>query len=113
MEKSGGRHQVVLVTAGSDDEARTLAGAIVERGLAACVNVLPPIRSVYRWKGRVQEDEERLLVIKSSRKLLPVLRETILELHSYEVPEILALPVEAGDPAYLRWMEECLGGDTG
>ena len=70
--------------------------------------MLPGVCSVYRWKGEIQRDEERLLVIKTSRRLFPRVREAIRELHSYDVPEILALPVEAGDPAYLRWMADCL-----
>ena len=109
MARSEERFQVVLTTAGSDEEARAIAGALVRRRLAACVNILPGARSVYRWKGEIQEDEERLLLIKSSRRLFPAVREAIRELHSYDVPELLALPVEDGDPAYLGWLAECLG----
>ena len=109
MAESVSRFQVVLTTAGSDEEANSIAGELVRRRLAACVNVLSGVRSVYRWKGEIQRDEERLLIIKSSRRLFPRVREAIRELHSYDVPEILALPLEAGDPAYLGWLAGCLG----
>lgn len=108
MAEPAERFQVVLTTAGSDDEAHSIAGELVQRRLAACVNVISGVRSVYRWKGEIQRDDERLLIIKTSRRLFPRVREAIRELHSYEVPEILALPVEAGDPAYLGWMAGCL-----
>jgi periplasmic divalent cation tolerance protein len=109
MARTDERFQVVLSTAGSGEQARAIAGALVRRRLAACVNVLPGALSVYRWKGEIQEEEETLLVIKSARRLFPALREAIRELHSYEVPEILALSVEEGDPAYLGWLTDCLG----
>jgi len=102
------RFQIVLTTAGSDEQARELAGALVDRRLAACVNIVPGVRSVYRWKGEVQQEQEWLLVIKSSRRLFPALRDAVRELHSYEVPELLALPLEDGDPAYLGWLAGCL-----
>ncbi len=107
---SGSRDKlVVLVTCRTPAEARRIARALVERKLAACVNVLEtPVRSVYRWKGKVETAKEFLLVIKSSKKLFPALRAAIERLHSYEVPEIIALPIAAGSPAYLNWLEECL-----
>ena len=96
--------RVVLTTADSPELADKLARAIVERRLAACVNVVGPVRSVYRWKGEIVTDEERLLVIKSSAACFPRLRDAIRELHTYEVPEILALSVEDGDQPYLEWL---------
>ncbi len=98
---------VVLCTA-PPDRAEALAEALVERRLAACVNVTGPIRSIYRWQGRVEREEERLLVIKTSRRRWPELREGLARLHPYEVPEIIALPLADGAPAYLRWVEESL-----
>jgi len=95
---------IVLTTAGSEPQGREIARALVERGLAACVSVLGPACSVYRWQGRVVEEEERLLVIKTSAGRFEAVRAAIRELHSYEVPEVLALPIERGDPAYLEWL---------
>jgi len=100
---------VVLVTCPSAAEARRIARAVVEARLAACVNILPgAVISIYRWKGKVESVKERLLLIKTSRKLLAKLRAAIERLHSYDVPEFIALPVAAGSPAYLAWIEENL-----
>src|SRR5512133_546946 len=95
---------VVLVTAPSADVAATIARALVEERLAACGNVLPAIRSIYRWEGKVQDEAEALLVLKTSRARLEALRDRVLALHPYQVPEVLALPVEAGSAAYLAWL---------
>ncbi len=81
-----------------------MAHALVEKRLAACVNIMPGVRSVYRWKEAIEEEEEVLLVVKSSRALLDELREEIERLHSYEVPEVIALPVVDGSERYLSWM---------
>src|SRR2546425_7630685 len=100
---------VVLVTCGTRDEAGRIAKRLVERRLAACVNVLDArVRSTYRWKGKVETAEEILLLIKSSKKLLPAVRAEVERLHSYEVPEVIALPIAHGSPAYLAWLAECL-----
>ncbi len=100
---------VVLVTCGTAREAGRIATELVRRRLAACVNVLEArVRSTYRWKGKVETAAECLLVIKSSRKLFPKLRAAVERLHSYEVPEVIALPIVEGSPAYLRWLSECL-----
>jgi periplasmic divalent cation tolerance protein len=102
---------VVLVTCSNAREAQRLARAVVERRLAACVNVLgTPLRSTYRWKGKVETAVEYLLLIKSSRKRFRALRAAIERLHSYDVPEVIALPIVEGSAPYLRWLDECLGG---
>jgi periplasmic divalent cation tolerance protein len=80
----------------------------VEKKLAACVNVMPAVRSVYRWKGAVEDQEETLLVIKSSRGLFDQLRAELEKLHSYEVPEIIAVPIVEGSEGYLEWLERAL-----
>ncbi len=100
---------VVLVTCGTTREADRIAAELVKRHLAACVNVLEArVRSTYRWKGKVETAAEYLLLIKTSKSKLRALRATVERLHSYEVPEIIALPIVAGSPAYLRWLGECL-----
>lgn len=94
----------VLVTAGSGEEAERIARTLVEERLAACVNVVSGVRSLYRWEGRVAEDTEHLLVIKSRRELLPRLEQRVRELHSYSVPEVVALEVIGGSRSYLEWL---------
>ena len=100
---------VVLSSVGTAEDAARIARALVERRLAACVNVLSGVRSFYRWEGAVQEDGERLLVIKTRRDRLDALRETLVALHPYELPEAIALPIEAGHPPYLAWIDEAVG----
>ena len=103
------RKLVVLVTCSSAGEARRIAQAVVEARLAACVNILPgPVTSIYRWKGKVESAKESLLLIKTSRKRLGKLRAAVERLHSYDVPEFIALPIVAGAPKYLSWLEESL-----
>jgi periplasmic divalent cation tolerance protein len=96
---------VVLSTCGSVKEAELIARSLVERRLAACVNLIPGIRSIYRWKDAVEDSQEILMVIKSSRALLEEVRAEIVKLHSYEVPEVLAMPIVDGAETYLDWME--------
>jgi periplasmic divalent cation tolerance protein len=103
------RFQLVLTTAGSREQAESLARELVERKLAACVNVVHDVCSAYRWKGEITRDNEELLIIKSSESLFPRLRDAILELHSYETPEILAIPIADGDGSYLAWLRASLG----
>lgn len=100
---------VVLVTAPGADEAARMARTLVEERLAACGNVLPGLRSIYRWKGEVQDEAEALLVLKTTRQRFPALRDRILAIHPYEVPEVLALPAEAGSERYLAWVESETG----
>ena len=84
--------------------AERLADALVERQLAACVNILAPCRSVYRWKGAVQHDEEHPMLIKTTGACYPALEQAIRKEHPYELPEIIAVPIERGLPAYLDWV---------
>lgn len=99
---------LVLTTTGSEEEAKKIAHALVERRLAACVNIVPRIQSVYRWKDEVESSEEFLLLIKTSRGCEESVRRTLRELHSYELPECIALAIESGSMEYLSWMGNCL-----
>lgn len=100
---------VVYVTA-PPAEAPPLARALVDRGLAACVNVIPTVRSIYRWQGQVEDEGEALLLVKTTRGTFDRLAAAITELHSYDVPEVLAVPVAAGSPAYLGWLRDQIDG---
>ena len=104
---------VVLSTCGSEDDAEKLARSLVGQHLAACVNVIPNVRSYYRWKGAIESAGECLLVIKSSRDRMPALLASLEKEHSYEVPEVLALPVVEGSANYLNWLQACLEDGTG
>jgi periplasmic divalent cation tolerance protein len=99
---------VVLTTAGSREEGDRIASALVEERLAACVNVVAPITSVYRWRGVVERAEEVLLIVKTRRTLMARVAARIRELHSYELPEAIALAIEGGSRDYLAW----IGGET-
>lgn len=102
---------LVLVTCASPAEARRIARTVVNERLAACVNILPgAVISIYRWKGRVESAQERLLFIKTSRRSLTKLQAAVERLHSYDVPEFIALPIAAGSRAYLAWLDENLKG---
>ena len=108
-KKSAGKYVVVLVTFGSRTEAQRIAREIVSRRLAACANLLEiPVQSVYRWMGKVEKAREFLLLIKTSARRLPALEAEVRRLHSYNVPEFIALPILAGSPKYLRWLAESL-----
>lgn len=96
---------VVLSTCETEEQATQVARHLVEHGLAACVNILPGARSIYRWKGAIEEAGELLLVIKSRRDLFPSLRAAIQKIHSYEVPEVIAIPVVDGSESYLAWLD--------
>jgi periplasmic divalent cation tolerance protein len=100
---------VVLVTCRSAKEADRIARSLVETRLAACGNILrSPVLSIYRWKEKIESAREVLMVIKTSRRRFPALQAAIKRLHSYEVPEIIALPIAAGSRAYLSWLAESL-----
>lgn len=98
--------RVVLSTAGSKDEARKIANYLVEQRLAACVNLVPQIESIYRWQGKIESNQEWLLLIKTTADKFAGVRDAIRELHSYELPECIAIAVEDGSPDYLQWIEE-------
>ncbi|MCJ7663566.1 MAG: divalent-cation tolerance protein CutA [Desulfobacterales bacterium] len=99
---------MIFVTAASEQEAASIGRALVEEGLAACANIIPQIRSIYRWKGEIWDERETLIIIKSREELFDRIRSRVKELHSYEVPEITAIKLEKGDPAYLQWIESVL-----
>jgi len=96
--------RIVLTTAGSEQEAGKIARQLVERGLAACVNIVPRIKSVYSWQGKVEEAEEWLLVVKTTAAAFTNVRAAILKLHSYEVPECICMNIEDGSKEYLQWI---------
>lgn len=97
---------VVLVTAPNDDEAAAIASTLVAERLAACVNILPGIRSFYRWEGKVQDDPEVMMIIKTRKALIPKLEARVKELHSYTVPEFIAMDLAHGSADYLDWIAE-------
>jgi periplasmic divalent cation tolerance protein len=96
---------IILVTAGSEGEAEKIAQTLVEERLAACVNIISPIRSIYRWEGKTQDDREWLLVIKTEQTHFAEVEARVRSLHSYQVPEVIALPVVDGSERYLEWVK--------
>ncbi len=104
---------VVLSTCAGEKEAEAIARLLVEERLAACVNVIPRMRSFYRWNGAVESAEECLLVIKSARDLFERLRAVLEQAHSYEVPEAIAIPIVEGAGNYMNWLESNLRGRGG
>jgi periplasmic divalent cation tolerance protein len=100
---------VVFSTASSAEEAGKIARGLVDERLAACVSVVPGLQSYYRWQGKVEDSAEFLLVIKSTRKRFEALRTLLEKLHSYDVPEVIAMPIVDGAPNYLNWMDTELG----
>lgn len=105
MIDSGMAVVVVFSTFPNPDKAAEVARTLVTDGLAACVNIVGPVRSIYRWKGEVQDDTETLAVIKTTRETFDAMKARLVELHPYEVAEVIALPVEAGHAPYLDWVE--------
>ena len=103
---------VVLCTCPDAVVAQALAHAVVEQRLAACVNLLPGITSVYRWQGAVESASECLLVIKTEANVYPALESALVAQHPYEVPEVIALPIVQGLPNYLHWIAESVPSDT-
>ena len=97
---------VVLITCGSEEEALKIANALVEEHLAACVNLVSPIRSIYRWEGKIWDEREWMLIIKTQRHRFEELEKKVKSLHSYSVPEIIGLPMVEGSASYLKWLEE-------
>ena len=104
--------RIVLSTAASEEEARKIAKYLVERQLAACVNMIPRIESIYRWQGKIESSQEWLLLIKTSADQFPAVGDAIRELHSYELPECIAVAIEEGSSEYLDWLGDSLGGET-
>lgn len=104
---------VVFNTCGSAEEAQRMARQLVEKRLAACVTIVPGVRSFYQWKGVVEDSAEWLLIIKTSRPLFETLRVELEKVHSYETPEVIALPIVDGSKNYLLWLEGELGSREG
>ena len=101
-----GESIVVLVTCGSEEEATKIANSLVGESLAACVNIISPVRSIYRWEGKIWDEKEWVLIIKTQKKRFEELERKVKSLHSYSVPEIIALPIVEGSESYLEWLEE-------
>jgi len=101
---------IVFTTVGAEDLAVRIAEDLVSRELAACVNILPSIRSIYRWEGKLWDDTEWLLLVKTKRAAFPAVREAIRALHSYELPEVIAVPVVEGDERVLAWIGQSVRG---
>ncbi len=97
---------VVYVTAPGEEEAERIAKTLVENKLAACVNIVRNVRSIYRWQGKIEDENEALMIVKTRRKHFGRVSETVKQLHSYSVPEIIALPVVEGSGEYLAWLGE-------
>ena len=98
--------RIVLTTASSEEEAQKIARHLVERRLAACVNIVPQVTSIYRWQGKMEEAGEFLLIIKTTAAAFGEVREAIASLHSYELPECICLTIEDGSPNYLEWIAD-------
>ncbi|MBM4129171.1 MAG: divalent-cation tolerance protein CutA [Nitrospira sp.] len=97
---------VVFITASNEDEASKIARALVEEKLAGCVNIVKDIRSIYSWQGKIEDEPEVLMIAKTQKALFDSLAEKVKALHSYTVPEIIALPIIEGSEDYLKWLEE-------
>ncbi|MBA2539441.1 MAG: divalent-cation tolerance protein CutA [Deltaproteobacteria bacterium] len=100
---------VVYSTFPSPDKAAEVARVLVEEQLVACVNIIPTVRSIYRWQANVQDDSESLAILKTSRDRFPDLARRLVQLHPYELPEVIALPLAAGHPPYLAWVVGSVG----
>ena len=96
---------VIFVTASSEEEAEKIAQSLVEKRLVACVNIIKDVQSVFRWKGKILDEKELLLIIKTRKKLYKNVEEEVKNLHAYEVPEIIALPIISGSKDYLYWID--------
>jgi periplasmic divalent cation tolerance protein len=106
--------RIVLTTASSEEEARKIARHLLEHRLAACVNLVPQVASIYLWQGKIEEAGEWLLVIKTTAATFGQVRQAIADLHSYELPECICLTIEDGSPSYLQWIAESVSsGDSG
>jgi|SRR5215470_11757090 len=99
---------LILTTVGSDSEARKIAQMLVERHLAACVNIIRKVQSVYRWEGKMESAEEYLLIAKTTREKEIEAQDAIRELHSYDLPECISIPIDGGSSEYLKWITDSL-----
>lgn len=97
---------LVLTTVGKPEDAEWISREVVERGLAACVNILPSVTSVYRWKGEVEKSDEIILLMKTTGDRFEALREALVSMHSYDLPEVIAVEIDAGHLPYLAWLDE-------
>ena len=95
---------IVFVTAGNEEEAAKIGRTLVKERLGACANIVPRVRSIYRWKGEIYDEQECLIIIKTRTSLFPALEKRVKELHNYEVPEIISFPVARGLPQYIEWV---------
>jgi periplasmic divalent cation tolerance protein len=100
---------IVFMTASSEDEAAKIARALIEARLAGCVNIIKNIRSIYRWQGKIEDEKEVFMVAKTRQELFKTLMKKVKELHSYTVPEVIAIPIVEGSADYLQWLEEVTG----
>jgi periplasmic divalent cation tolerance protein len=113
MSGSGLYNEItVFITAPNEEEAAKIASSIVEEKLAACVNIINSIRSIYRWQGRVEDDSEVLMIAKTRGALFDSLKKRVIELHSYDIPEIIALPIVDGSEEYLNWIKASTEKET-
>ncbi|MCX5711054.1 MAG: divalent-cation tolerance protein CutA [Candidatus Omnitrophica bacterium] len=102
-------YTVIFITAANKKQARAIAEALISKKLAACVNIIDKVESLFWWKGKIESAREVLLIVKSKSGKLPKIIKTVKANHSYQVPEIISLPIKAGDAAYLRWINDSLG----
>jgi periplasmic divalent cation tolerance protein len=100
---------VVYITAPNEDEAAKISKTLVEEKHAGCINIVKNMRSIYRWQGKIEDESEVLMIVKTQRHLFESLKNRVKELHSYTVPEIIAMPVIEGSEDYLRWLKEVTG----
>ncbi|CAB3372640.1 Hypothetical predicted protein [Cloeon dipterum] len=108
MEYEPGTHSVAYVTAPNDETAKKIARGLVENKLAACVNIIPQITSIYEWKDKIEEDSEVLMMIKTRTSIIEELTKYVRENHPYEVCEVITLPIQSGNPPYLKWLGEAV-----
>ena len=107
-QAAASNYLVLLVTAGSSEEANKVAGELLNQRKVACVNIVPGVNSLFRWQGKIDSAQENLLVIKTEASLLNEVVDLIKQIHSYDVPEIIALPIVGGNKDYLQWIDKCL-----
>ena len=105
------RLRAILTTTGTEEQALSIARALVSERLAACVNIIGPVRSVYRWREAIEDDREFLLLIKTRATLYMKVERRVRELHTYEVPEVIALSMDRGSPPYIKWLFESTGAE--